>query len=96
LSAYSINGIDGTHFHGPSSDPNMMFYLSAGVLKKADVTYTSTDHDDVEITSRLWRGVTKHCAIRSHSSIRDRSFRSDHGSDNRSNIVTTTSRRDEQ
>ena len=73
-----------------------MFYLSADVSKMADVTYTSTDHDDVEITSRLWRGVTKHCAIRSHSSICDRTFRSDHGSDNGGDIITTTSGRDEQ
>ena len=74
----------------------MMFYLSANTLKKADVTYTSTDHDNVEITSRLWRGVTEHCAIRSHSSIRDRTFKSDHGSDNGGDIITTTSGRDEQ
>jgi len=73
-----------------------MFYISANISGKADVTYTSTDHDDVEITSRLWRGVTEHCAIRSHSSIRDRTFRSDHRSDNRSDIVTTTSGLDEQ
>jgi hypothetical protein len=43
-------------------------------MKAREITYTSTDHDDVEIHTRLGRWVTKHCAIRGHGSIGNGAF----------------------